>query len=184
MAIYDNIKLRLRAILTPEQLAIMDKPPTPESVVAFGVKLTAAQAEKYKTFIAAAGPAEKAIIANAKLSEAEKRTQKMAIYDNIKLQLRAILTTEQLAKMDKLPTPEPVVAFGVKLTAAQAEQLKAFSIAAEPAKKLIRENATLSEADKRTQMMAIYDNIKLQLRAILTPKQLAIMDKPAPTAEH
>ena len=197
-AVYDNIKLQLRAILTPEQLAIMDKPPTPEPVVAFGVKLTAAQAEQFKAFNVAAELAKKVIRENAKLSEAEKRTQMTAISDNIKVQLRAILTPEQLAIMDKLPKPESLVAFGVTLTAAQAEQFKAFNTAVEPAKKLIRENTTLSEADKRTQMTAIYDMLKLQLRAILTPEQLAIMDnpvktmdkpapskdKPAPTAEH
>ena len=66
--------------------------------------------------------------------------------------------------------------FGVTLTPAQEEQFKAFNAAAEPAKKAIRENPALSEAEKRTQMMAIYAGIKEKLKAILTPDQLKVME--------
>ena len=63
-------------------------------------------------------------------------------------------------------------AFGVTLTPAQQEQFKAMNVAAEPSKKAIRENTTLSEDEKRTQMKAVYDGIKEKLKAILTPEQL------------
>ena len=83
--------------------------------------------------------------------------------------LALALLTCALSVQAATETPAPVVAFGVTLTTAQAEQFKAFNVAAEPAKKLIRENAALSEAEKNTQMKAIYDNIKLHCRPYLLP---------------
>ena len=67
-------------------------------------------------------------------------------------------------------------AFGVTLTPEQAEQFKAINDAAAPAKKAVRENTALSEAEKRAQMKAVYDGIKEKLKAILTPEQLKEME--------
>ena len=77
--------------------------------------------------------------------------------------------------------PTPVKVFGVTLTTAQAEKFKAICNAEQPAEQAIRDNAALSEADKKTQITAIYAKIKLQLIAILTPEQIAQM-KQTPTA--
>ena len=185
-AVYEKIKQQLKAILTPEQIAEMEKAPpanTPAPVKVFGVTLTAAQAEQFKAINAAAEPEKKAIRENAALSEAEKRTQMQAVYEKIRQQIKAILTPEQIAEMEKTPpenTPAPVKVFGVMLTAAQAEQFKAINTAAEPEKKAIRENAALSETEKKTQMQAVYEKIKQQLIAILTPEQIAEMEKAPP----
>ncbi|MEI6810202.1 MAG: hypothetical protein WCN95_15900, partial [bacterium] len=148
---------------------------------AFGVTLTPAQQEQFKAMNVAAEPSKKAIRENTTLSEDEKRTQMKAVYDGIKEKLKAILTPEQLKEMAVAPVrgassrPQSR-AFGVTLTPAQQEQFTAMNVAAEPSKKAIRENTTLSEDEKRTQMKAVYDGIKEKLKTILTPEQLKEME--------
>ncbi|MEI7947676.1 MAG: hypothetical protein WCJ02_13330 [bacterium] len=66
--------------------------------------------------------------------------------------------------------------FGVTLTPPQREQFTAITDAAEPARKAIRENASLSEEEKRVQMKALYDGIREKLKAILTPAQRKEME--------
>ena len=66
--------------------------------------------------------------------------------------------------------------FGVTLTPPQREQFTAITDAAEPARKAIRENAKLSEEEKRVQMKAVYDGIREKLKAILTPAQRKEME--------
>jgi archaellum component FlaG (FlaF/FlaG flagellin family) len=187
-AIYEKIKEQLKAILTPDQIAQMEKPATTTStttpVKVFGVTLTPAQAVQFKAFCDAEQPAEQAIRDNAALSADQKHTQMQAIYDKIKQQLKAILTPDQIAQMEKPATTTstaPVKVFGVTLTPAQAIQFKAFCDAAQPAEKTIRDNAALSASEKHAQMLPIYEKIKQQLKAILTPDQIAEMDKPSST---
>ena len=184
-AVYEGIKEKLRAILTPEQLkemetaasAVKETSSRPQSK-AFGVTLTPAQQEKFKAMNIASEPAKKAIRESATLSEDERRAQMRAVYAGIKEKLKAILTPEQLKEMEtaalvqRTSPTQQFRAFGVTLTPAQQEQFKAMNIAAEPSKKAIRENTTLSDEENRTQMKAIYDGIKEKLKAILTPEQL------------
>lgn len=110
-AIYKEIREKLRAILTPEQIALLDSPATayPQKregagpAKAFGVTLTPEQAEKFKAINAEAMPKKKAIRENAALSEAEKRTQMLAVYKEIREKLKAILTPDQLKQMEAAP---------------------------------------------------------------------------------
>jgi len=193
-AIYDGIKEKLKAILTPDQLKEMEaataaqRPGTlrnPTNAKVFGVTLTPAQQEQFKAFNAAAEPAKRAVRENTALTPAEKQAQMKTIYDGIKEKLKTILTPDQLKEMEAataapwagtLRNPTHNKVFGVTLTPVQQEQFKAFNAAAEPAKKAVRENAALSPSEKQAQMKAIYDGIKEKLKAILTPDQLKEMD--------
>jgi len=184
-AIYADMKQQLIAILTPAQVAEMDKastkPTKQEPSKIFGVTLTPAQAEQFKAIRATAAPKMKAIRDNAALSDAAKKTQTAAIYADLKQQLLAILTPEQIATMEKTiqPTPKPETGkiFGVTLTPAQSEQVQAIRAKLDPQISAIRKNTELSEADKKTQMTAIYSDMRKQIVALFTPEQLAGMDK-------
>jgi|APCry1669188910_1035180.scaffolds.fasta_scaffold17882_1 Spy/CpxP family protein refolding chaperone len=151
----------------------------------FGVTLTPAQEVQFKAFNDAAAPAKKAIRDNPALSDAEKHAQMKAVYDGIREKLKAILTPEQLKEMETaaLTTSTgtsskfaPSKVFGVTLTPVQQEQFKVINDAAAPAKKAIRDNAALSEDEKRAQMKVVYDGIREKLKAILTPEQLKDME--------
>ena len=151
----------------------------------FGVTLTPAQEVQFKAFNEAAAPAKKAIRDNPALSDAEKHAQMKAVYDEIREKLKAILTPEQLKEMDAATLTAssrtsskfaPSKVFGVTLTPAQQEQFKVINDAASPAKKAIRDNAALTEDEKRAQMKVVYDGIREKLKAILTPEQLKEME--------
>jgi hypothetical protein len=112
-AIYKEIKEKLRAILTPEQIKQMDAPATAYPMKregsasgpakAFGVTLTPEQAEKFKAINDEALPKKKAIRENSLLSDTDKRAQMLAIYKDIREKLKAILTPEQIKQMDAAP---------------------------------------------------------------------------------
>lgn len=153
----------------------------------FGVPLTPPQQEQFRAITVAAEPERKAIRENATLSEEEKRVQMKAVYDGIREKLKAILTPAQRKEMEAaLSAPAQgapkrfAVAssniFGVTLTPPQMEQFKALNVAAEPAKKAIRENTALSAEEKQSQMKAVYDGIKEKMKAVLTPAQLKEME--------
>ena len=153
----------------------------------FGVPLTPPQQEQFRAITVAAEPERKAIRENATLSEEEKRVQMKAVYDGIREKLKAILTPAQRKEMEAAfsapaqgaPKRFAVASsniFGVTLTPPQMEQFKALNVAAEPAKKAIRENTALSAEEKQSQMKAVYDGIKEKLKAVLTPAQLKEME--------
>jgi Spy/CpxP family protein refolding chaperone len=139
---------------------------------------------KFKAICDAQQPAQQAIRNNSTLSAADKQTQMSAIYATIKVQLKAILTPAQIAQMAQASTTTtsttPIKVFGVTLTPAEAVQFKAIYSAQLPAKKAIRDNTTLSKAEKQTMMTEIYTSLREQLKAILTPEQIAQMEQTPP----
>ena len=152
-----------------------------QAAKAFGATLTPEQQEKFKEMNVAAEPAKKAIRENTKLSDEEKHVQLKAVYDGIRKKLTAILTPEQVKEMESAPVHKasmphgPGKAFGATLTPEQHEKFKEMNVAAEPAKKAIRENTKLSDEEKHVQMKAVYDGIRKKLTAILTPEQVKEM---------
>ena len=148
--------------------------PAPLANKVYGVTLTPEQEEQLKAFNSEAEPAIKAIKADASLSREEKEEQVKAIRDGIKENLRVILSPEQAKDMTAAPsTPNPkgfiVKALGVTPTPEQEAQFRAILAEAEPAMKAIRESK-LSEAEKKEQMQAVYDDINNKLTALVNPK--------------
>ncbi len=149
--------------------------PAPLANKVYGVTLTPQQEEQLKAFNTEAEPAIKAIKADASLSREEKEEQVKAIRDGIKEKLRAILSPEQAKDMSAVQsTPNPkgfvVKALGVTPTPEQEAQFWAILAEAEPAMKAIRENSKLSEAEKKVQMQAVYDDINNKLTALVNPQ--------------
>jgi hypothetical protein len=148
--------------------------PAPLANKVYGVTLTPEQEAQLKVFNSEAEPAIKAIKADASLSREEKEEQVKAIRDGIKENLRVILSPEQAKDMSAAPsTPNPkgfiVKALGVTPTPEQEAQFRAILAEAEPAMKAIRESK-LSEAEKKEQMQAVYDDINNKLTALVNPK--------------
>jgi len=148
--------------------------PAPLANKVYGVTLTPEQEERLKIFNSEAEPAIKAIKADASLSREDKEEQVKAIRDGIKENLRVILSPEQAKDMTAVPsTPNPkgfiVKALGVTPTPEQEAQFSAILAEAEPAMKAIRESK-LSEAEKKEQMQAVYDDINNKLTALVNPK--------------
>ena len=148
--------------------------PTPNKV--YGVTLTPEQTEQFKTFNTEAESAIKVIKEDTSLSRDQKEEQIKTIRDGIKAKLRAILTPEQVKNMDAVqstPGPKGFVAkvLGTTPTPEQEAQVRAILAEAEPVMKAIRENRKLSEAEKKRQIQAVYDDINDKLTALVTPKQ-------------
>lgn len=106
------------------------------------------------------------------LSEEQQRQQIQQLRQSTQAQINAVFTPEQQQQLAQMKAARQA---RLGLTQAQQTQLKSLFSGARQQREAILNNASLSSAQKQTQLQQIRQSTQTQLSSILTPEQLQKM---------
>ncbi|MFZ3213354.1 MAG: hypothetical protein WA188_17770 [Terriglobales bacterium] len=106
------------------------------------------------------------------LSEAQRQQQIQQLRQTTRAQIKAVFTPEQQQQLAQMKAARQAK---LGLTEAQRSQLKGLFSGARQQREAVLNNASLSNAQKQTQLQQIRQNTQTQLSSILTPDQLQKM---------
>ena len=141
-------------------------------------KLTAEQRQKMSELRASARD-QAAIIRNDQSLTAEQKQQKLqALRASTREQMKSVLTPEQQqAFAARRAQHEQKMAAKLNLTEDQQAKLKALRASTHDQRQAVLANTSLTSEQKQQQLAQIRESNKTQLATILTPDQLAQMQK-------
>jgi len=106
------------------------------------------------------------------LSKAQQQEQIQQLRQTTRAQIKAVFTPEQQQQLAQMKAAR---AAKLGLTEAQRSQLKSLFSGVRQQREAVLNNASLSNAQKQTQLQQIRQNTQTQLSSILTPDQLQKM---------
>ena len=109
---------------------------------------------------------------DSSLSREQQQQQIEQLRQTTRAQMNAVFTPEQQQKLAQMKAARQA---RLGLTEAQQTQLKSLFSGARQQRESVLNNASLSSAQKQTQLQQIRQNTQTQLSSILTPEQLQKM---------
>jgi len=106
------------------------------------------------------------------LSDQQKQQQIQQLRQTTRAQMKTVFTPEQQQKLAQMKAARQAK---LGLSDAQKSQLKTLFSGAKQQRETVLNNASLSSAQKQTQLQQIRQNTQTQLSSILTPEQLQMM---------
>ena len=106
------------------------------------------------------------------LSKAQQQEQIQQLRQTTRAQIKAVFTPEQQQQLAQMKAAREAK---LGLTEAQRSQLKSLFSGVRQQREAVLNNASLSNAQKQTQLQQIRQNTQTQLSSILTPDQLQKM---------
>ena len=107
------------------------------------------------------------------LSQEQQKQQIQQLRQTTSAQLKAVFTPEQQQQLAQMKAARQA---RLGLTQAQRDQLKTLFTGVRQQRETVLNDASLSNAQKQTQLQQIRQNTKTQLSSILTPDQLQKMN--------
>lgn len=108
---------------------------------------------------------------------ADQQTKALAIFQQERQQVLAVLTPEQQAAREARAKTFSTEMKALNLTADQTAQIKAIRKAVRAQEKTLKADTTLTAADKKAQRLALRKDTHAKMLAVLTPDQQAEVEE-------